>query len=216
MSLFADPVFLLAQDISHNKIRPDDCKAIATALEDNHTLWGIHALGNGRCEIDSKGFVTEGSGDGLFAVGTEQLECRINGVKMVVLNTETEDARIKRINNCWICEGWNETLFEWPKEAGKDGSEPVYLHLESDSFLPDLMDSEPDSVAFAQWRMCPPGRVLFFFTTEGVARVSRRYPTVRHIFRSKVRPIHKTPRIDQVCRRDVPLGEREPLGAELR
>jgi hypothetical protein len=80
----------------------------------NHSLWGFHVFGNDGF-IDSKGFLHCGKKDNLeFSLATEHLEHRISGTKMVVMNTEKEDTKVKRINNCWLCEGWNEVLVEWP------------------------------------------------------------------------------------------------------
>ena len=181
---------LLHLDISHNKFKPEDCRTISCALATNHNLWGIHMLGNGTYAVDAKGFLHEESFS--TSIGTGHLESRINGVRMVVANTEREATKIKRINNCWICEGWNEMLIEWPRGnvyftyivAGNN--EPVYLNLECDNYFPDLMYTETGFSGLIQWRMCPPGRIRFFFTSEGKAKVSNKYPIMKYSLRMKV------------------------------
>lgn len=105
---------LLHLDISHNNIKSEEINTIAKSLELNHSLWGLHIFGN-EGYIDSKAFLHPGQRDKReMNIATEHLAHRINGIKMVVLNSDREDTKIKRINNCWLCEGWNEVLVEWP------------------------------------------------------------------------------------------------------
>ena len=65
--------------------------------------------------------------------------------------------------------------------------EPVYLHLEFENYQPDLMCSEAGMKANELWRMCPPGKCKFFFTVEGKARISNKYPTVNEKLRKKIK-----------------------------
>ena len=170
---------LLHLDISHNNLKDEECRTVACALSTNHTLWGMHFVGNSTYALDSKGFLRE-SGS---SIGVEHLEIRINGASMVVSNTEQEEAKLKRTHNCWICEGWNEAMFEYPQAKP---NEPVYLLLESDDFKGDLMYTETGITGCILWRMCPPGKARFFFITEGKAVVSPKHPRVKCEFRRKV------------------------------
>ena len=43
-------------DISYNSLDKNECKAFGDAIHDNHTLWGLHMMGND-CFVDSGGFV---------------------------------------------------------------------------------------------------------------------------------------------------------------
>jgi hypothetical protein len=47
---------LLHLDISHNNFRPEDSEVMADGLVENHTLLGLHALGNS-AEMDHLGFM---------------------------------------------------------------------------------------------------------------------------------------------------------------
>ncbi len=58
----------------------------------------------------------------------------------------------------------------------------MYLHLECDEYQPDLMFPDETSRGYEQWRMCPPGRCKFFFTAEGRAQISTKYPLARESF----------------------------------
>ena len=71
-------------------------------------------------------------------------------------------------------------------QLANGSNEPVYLCLESDNYKPDLMYTEPGISGYIQWRMCPPGRVKFFFITEGKATISQKYPIMDAKFNIKV------------------------------
>ena len=43
-------------DISYNSFVEKDIKEIEIGIKDNHTLWGIHVIGN-EADVDSEGFV---------------------------------------------------------------------------------------------------------------------------------------------------------------
>ena len=43
-------------DISYNYFSKNECEVIAELLSSNHTILGLHAIGND-CIIDSKGFM---------------------------------------------------------------------------------------------------------------------------------------------------------------
>lgn len=170
-------------DISFNKIGVEDCHVIANGLAVNHSLWGLHMAGN-EGYVDAKGFLHPGEKDPKDeSVGGEHLEQRVNGTQMILSNAEREAAKLKRINNCWICEGWGETKIEWPERRG---TEPVFLHLECDYYQSDLMISDPEDNGYSLWRMLPPGRTKFFFTVEGKATISEKYPTVPCSIKQKV------------------------------
>jgi hypothetical protein len=48
---------LLHLDISHNQFKPEDSEAMADGLKENHTLLGIHTVGN-HAEVDHLGFMS--------------------------------------------------------------------------------------------------------------------------------------------------------------
>ncbi len=202
---------LVHLDLSHNKIKKEDCAVIAEGLAQNHTLWGLHMIGNeGR--VDAKGYLIP---DKDREATAEHLAHRINGRRMVIVRKEegTTEAN-QSADNCWICEGWNEAHFDWPPRifllsdvtvavVTSAKPEPVYLHLECDDFQPDLMYADPETKGFQQWRMCPPGRCTFFFTIGGKPALSPKFPTVKEPFHRKARPLRSSP-VDKAARRTFP------------
>jgi len=55
-SIFREGQSLLHLDLSYNNINAEDCMILAQALRDNHTLFGIHLIGN-EAAVDDLGFV---------------------------------------------------------------------------------------------------------------------------------------------------------------
>lgn len=43
-------------DISYNSMDKEECKKFGELIHDNHSLWGLHIMGN-ECLMDSMGFV---------------------------------------------------------------------------------------------------------------------------------------------------------------
>jgi len=46
-------------DLSYNCLDAKECEIFAEAIHDNHTLWGLHMMGN-ECVVDSMNFVKPG------------------------------------------------------------------------------------------------------------------------------------------------------------
>jgi hypothetical protein len=88
---------------------------------------------------------------------------------------------------CWICEGWNEIKFEWiPGVSGEADSEPIFLHMDFDSFEGHFMGPLGKGNKFVYERMVPPGKMNFFFTANKTQLCAANYP----IFES-VNPVIK-------------------------
>jgi hypothetical protein len=45
-NMFKDNKALIHLDLSHNNLRKEDCRVIEEGLNENHTLLGIHMVGN--------------------------------------------------------------------------------------------------------------------------------------------------------------------------
>ena len=75
--------------------------------------------------------------------------------------------KMRNGNNCWICECWNEV--EFCLEINNKNIKPkfivVKLHLDFENYAPCDMIFKKKS--FKLVRMCPPGKVKFFFTVDG-------------------------------------------------
>ena len=103
------------------------------------------------------------------------------GRKVVIKDNNTDLSRQKGIENCWVCEGWNEVTFEWKKgESGDSADDPLNLHLELDNWKPDLMENlpPPKQNTYQLTRMLPPGITKFFFTLDCEAYISRKLPSI--------------------------------------
>ncbi len=110
--VFATQENLVHLDLSHNKIRKEDCSIIAQGLAQNHSLWGLHFIGN-EGHMDVKGFLLPDKDQWSGEVTAEHLAHRISGRRMVITRKE-EGGKYQSADNCWICEGWNEVHFQWP------------------------------------------------------------------------------------------------------
>jgi len=172
---------LIHMDLSHNKIKSENCKEIAAALESNHTLWGLHFSDNEGYELNAKGYLVENMTN--RSIDVQYIEHRIGTLEALKESLKQRKRDHKQTNNCWLCEGWSEAAIEHPKVKL---NEPIYLHLECDDYKPDLMYTEPGISGYILWRMWPPGRTKFFFTVEGRAVVSFKYPVMRYRLKKRI------------------------------
>lgn len=46
-------------DLSYNSMDKNECEIFGKLIENNHTLWGLHMMGN-ECVVDSLGFIRAG------------------------------------------------------------------------------------------------------------------------------------------------------------
>jgi hypothetical protein len=92
---------LIHLDISANSFETVYCTTISKSLQNNHSMYGIHAEGN-YCRIDSKGFMFP-SNELVPAAAFE------NKLQVIKVSPKVANAKSK----CWICEGWNEVEFKW-------------------------------------------------------------------------------------------------------
>lgn len=173
---------IIHMDLSHNKIKREDCKEIAAALKDNHTLWGLHFANNEGYTLDSKGYLVEDTMN--VPLGIQHIEHRLGTLESLRKTLSLHKRGQKNLGNCWICEGWSEASVEY---AHIKLNEPVYLNLECDDYKPDLMYTEHGVAGYVLWRMWPPGKTKFFFTVEGKAVVSYKYPVMRYRLKKRIK-----------------------------
>jgi len=141
-------------DLSYNFFTLKECELISVGLDENHDLLGLHMIGN-KCEVDARGFVKP-------CVNYENVEK--GHLYKRILKPHKGTKKSSQLINCWVCEDWVEVVFKWvPGESGPEDSEPLCLHLECDSYQPELMQKQPSGV-FELTRMVPPGDLKFFFT----------------------------------------------------
>jgi len=157
---------LLHLDLSHNNLTKDDCSAIQEGLQENHTLLGLHMVGN-EVNTDAQGFVKDENQDPWVSHIISRLKPTL--VSGTVSRRKVE---LNATSNCWICEGWSQMLFKWNpfKEASPEYLEQlnpqtvVYIHLSCDNFHPELMEKDDKTGEFSLLRMVPPGPIEFYFS----------------------------------------------------
>lgn len=80
-------------DLSYNSMDQNECEKFGEIIHDNHTLWGLHMMGNS-CLLDSMGFIrlqiktTNQSRDILH----EQIK---DGINFLATIRKSRDAKIK-------------------------------------------------------------------------------------------------------------------------
>jgi hypothetical protein len=154
-------------DISYNSMDILECEKFAEAIHDNHTLWGLHMMGND-CIVDSMGFVRPGIKTKLQAREIMHSPLR-EGNNFLSKVCDHRNAKVLSYQKCWICEGWSEMKFEW--KVGKSGTtavkEPVYIHFDFDEYKPWLMEKDDDRGSYFIWKMIPPGKSHYFYSMGG-------------------------------------------------
>lgn len=131
--------------------------------------------------------------------------------KNFLMSTIEKVRALKRINNCWICEGWREIKFsykpEFISEEMNDGS--VSLHLSFENYIPS--ETTFQDGLFVSHRMCPPGDLFFYFTMNKVPVVN--FPSEMVVALSS--PIYHTVndhteekiyKLEKVCKIEVLLN----------
>ena len=169
--MFAVNVKLLHLDISNNHLTTADCVAMSEGLKKNHTLLGLHMVGNeGR--IDSYGELVPDATPWPLEAG--HTATRIIGGSVV----GREDWSLR--SNCWICGGWRERKFSYalteedlcrilkcsPAHLGRDASGPstsldIYAQFSTSAEAAEAQDSID---SFAQWEK----KALFIIRTTAV------------------------------------------------
>ena len=132
-------------DLSYNCLNTKDCQILSDYIKSNHTLLGIHVLGN-RCSVDSKGF--------LIVEQTNKVHKSLFSRRIVEKQTHFHDVK----TNCWICEKWVEQTFTC-KSSGKS----VFIHFEFEKFRPELMFNLSENMHEIT-RAVPPTETKFFFS----------------------------------------------------
>ncbi|KAL4496017.1 hypothetical protein ABPG72_015439 [Tetrahymena utriculariae] len=171
-------------DLSFNMFQKEESQDIAQFLqENNRTLFGIHFEGNlGQGIFDSRGFLKFNSNEAQDEKIHQGMieKRRIKGLKCLGQN-KLQNYNCSFIDNCWICDGWQEVKFEI--KAGCSDSflgNPVFLHLDFENYRPHYMSPDPDDPEkFVLFRMCPPNRKIYFFfsdPTQPIVYYSKHYP----------------------------------------
>ena len=159
---------LVHLNISHNNLPIEDCQLISEEIITNRSILGIHVEGN-EMKIDPLGFI--------HPIQKKQKEKNYYSKTQISYDYESlKDFpkllispinKIRERTNCWICECWKEVEFVLDLKI-KD-IKPKYIvakiHLDFENYEPSDMIYKKK--CFKLIRMCPPGRIKFFFTVDG-------------------------------------------------
>ena len=104
-------------------------------------------------------------------------------------------AKIRSHTHWWIWEGWREEKFELI--AGKSVKkllDPVYIHFDFDDYKPDLMLqknqlSDDDPVIYYIYRMVPPGKTLYFYTSNHELEYANDQPKIYNKIKLNIKHI---------------------------
>lgn len=142
-------------DISYNYFNIKECKIIGKGLKNNHSLYGLHILGND-CAIDSRGFIVPRYISDVHFTN-QPIEFRRIIEELPYLN--------KGLNsNCWLCDTWVEYTFYWRSGvSGGAESDPIFIHLDIDEYHPEMMKKGNHGV-FSITRALPQREIKFFYS----------------------------------------------------
>lgn len=143
--------YLLHLNMSHTHFDQNDCEVIKSGLSQNFTLLGLDFEGNNG-KVDSQGRI---------------------------YTTKTSENDENSLKMCWICGNWNEVMFNLI-EAPTNFTDVtrLKLHLHFEEFSPcDILRS---GTGFSTVRMCPPGKIFFYFTYENKIILEPSYKRVKN------------------------------------
>lgn len=117
---------------------------MADGLVDNHSLLGIHLLGN-EGTVNAAGFVN--SMDDCLNQDVSRWMCFTRVSSSGKFGTVKR--KLKAVSNCWICEGWSLVDFKFkPPQNIDEATVPVNLHLSHDNYQPELLANEAPEGSF--------------------------------------------------------------------
>ena len=159
---------LIHVNISHNNLPYIDCELIAEESKSNRNILGFHVDGN-EMKIDQLGFIhpikQEQKNKNFYS--KSQILYEAENYKDIPQVLVSPINKIRNSNNCWVCECWNEV--EFSLDINNKDLRPKYvvvkLHLDFENYAPcDMIYKKKN---FKLVRMCPPGKVKYFFTVDG-------------------------------------------------
>ena len=166
---------LIHVDMSHNNIRLDDVEIIAEGLKENHSILGLHFVGN-EGDVDVKGFVNP---QVPFSVGGGAAVTRLPTSLQSGVVVDSRKIELRSVSNCWICEGWSQHLFIYRPGVSDDRivldpHSVIKLHLDIDHFEGDkMLPTEGDPDVRQLWRMLPPGKRKYFYSVDNTIQVAK-------------------------------------------
>ena len=70
----------------------------------NHEILGIHCDGND-FSVDEQGFLYIPDSTGFDSFANKNMSFALGAEQRLLLSTKDKVRELKRLNNCWICEG---------------------------------------------------------------------------------------------------------------
>lgn len=171
---------LVHLNISNNNFNYLDCSHIAETVKQNQTILGIHVEGN-QMTIDQLGFIFPISKPDRAAnyyansqITYNSLYDKEEGILIgnsLLKSDIPAHIKIKKRNNCWICEGWRETAFVFDHDPAvigpdKESKRDAKIYLEIDQWAPYEMNYVVSDNKSIVYRMCPPCDNRFFYTLD--------------------------------------------------
>lgn len=140
---------LVHLDISYNTLKPQDILVLATGLNFNHTIRGLHIYGNDG-HIDSKVFALPGP---------------------------PNNPEIDQLSLCWVCQNYQEFRFTFilSETCAVVENKEMIIRLEIDEWRDEKMKFDKTNNAFEIYRMVPPGICRFYFIQDDKEYISDDY-----------------------------------------
>ncbi|KAL4487307.1 hypothetical protein ABPG73_005817 [Tetrahymena malaccensis] len=158
---------LIHLDLSYNRFDEMSSKIISNELRNNNTIYGLHYKGNSG-EIDCQGFLVNINSS---EQNTSKQEQEIQSTFRRMKTSNEIKGKFGVMENCWICEGWQEKEFFWnPTFSGPVELPPVFIHFNFDGYKPHQMKyiNFNGRKYFSLFQMVPPNtKILYFFTAAG-------------------------------------------------
>ena len=159
---------LVHLNISYNNLSYEDCQLISEESKTNRGILGMHVEGN-EMKIDPLGFIhpiqKEQKSRNYYS--KTQISYDYENLKDMPKLLLSPINQIRGRSNCWICECWKEVEFilDLKIKDIKPKYTVVKIHLDFEKFEP--CDMIYKKKCFKLIRMCPPGKITFFYTVDG-------------------------------------------------
>lgn len=181
--VFQESATLYHCDLSYCQLDFAACAGLGEGLRDNHSLYGLHVVGNS-ATMDADGFLTpvesskisQGTEAGVRFGGPQAGPEALLGAGSFLQEEDLKGRDVLEMRSaCWACEGWERQEIVWlcdPKESPK----AVWAFTSLDAFRRPLR-LYPEG-AQGQWRsykaarMVPPGyRLKVLFQVDSTLRL---------------------------------------------
>ncbi|KAL4513116.1 hypothetical protein ABPG72_017801 [Tetrahymena utriculariae] len=150
-------------DLSDCGFNQQESTNIQEGLIKNHTIYGFHFSGNFGV-VDALGFLNINNHINSFR--NIHLNHRIDGVNSLSF-TLAKDRSLVSVDNCWICEGWEEKeiIIDINQFNVKNKIHRVFAHFDFIEFKGIQLSPKQNNNIYYLKVMCPPNQIVKFFFT---------------------------------------------------